>query len=175
MTLTITGGSIPTLLIGRLALFLYRYMGDLYRDASDTIGEPSHGAGSELGGWHTAPNTGLFSDAPRRRSGINLPSEFGTEFSRLDTANDLKAFPRGSDSTFLFNEPGHSKFFGPKRLAPDTVAFANSLRDPVSANKSPLESKEFKGNFSHWSFVDRASSLARSPSDLFRRSRRHFV
>ena len=29
---------------------LYRYMGDLYRDASDTVGEPSHGAGSELGG-----------------------------------------------------------------------------------------------------------------------------
>ena len=27
---------------------LYRYMGDLYRDATDTIGEPSHGAGSEL-------------------------------------------------------------------------------------------------------------------------------
>ena len=78
----------------------------------------------------------------------------------MDTANDFKAVPRGSDSTFLFNEPGHSKFFGPKRLAPDTVAFANSLRDPVSANKSPLESKEFKRDFSHWSFVDRASSLA---------------
>ena len=29
---------------------LYRYMGDLYRDASVTVGEPSHGAGSELGG-----------------------------------------------------------------------------------------------------------------------------
>ena len=29
---------------------LYRYMGDIYRDASDTLGEPSHGAGSELGG-----------------------------------------------------------------------------------------------------------------------------
>ena len=139
---------------------LYRYMGDLYRDASDTIGEPSHGAGSELGGCPTAPNSGLFSDAPRRRSGINLPSEFGSEFSRLDSANDFKAVPRGSDSTFLFNEPGQSKFFGPKRLAPETVAFANSLRDPVSANKSPVDSKEFKRDFSHWSFVDRASSLA---------------
>ena len=29
---------------------LYKYMGDLYRDATDAIGEPSHGAGSELGG-----------------------------------------------------------------------------------------------------------------------------
>ena len=29
---------------------LFKYMGDLYRDATDTIGEPSHGAGSELGG-----------------------------------------------------------------------------------------------------------------------------
>ena len=29
---------------------LFRYMGDLYRDATDTSGEPSHGAGSELGG-----------------------------------------------------------------------------------------------------------------------------
>ena len=119
---------------------LYRYMGDLYCDASDTIGAPSHGAGSELGGggggWHSAPNTGLFSDAPRRRPGINLPSEFGSEFSRLDKTNDLKSVPRGSDSTFLFNEPGHSQFFGPKRLAPDTVAFANSLRDPVSASRT---------------------------------------
>ena len=135
-------------------------MGDLYRDASDTIGEPSHGAGSELGGWHSAPNTGLFSDAPRRRPGINLPSKFGSEFSRLDKRNDLKSVPRGSDSTFLFNEPGHSQFFGPKRLAPDTVAFANSLRDPVSASRSPLDSREYKLDFSHWSFVDRASSLA---------------
>ena len=135
-------------------------MGDLYRDASDTIGEPSHGAGSELGGWHSAPNTGVFSDAPRRRPGINLPSEFGSEFSRLDRTNDLKSVPRGSDSTFLFNEPGHSQFFGPKRLAPDTVAFANSLRDPGSASRSPLDSREFKRVFSQWSFVDRASSLA---------------
>ena len=29
---------------------LFRYMGDLYHDATDTTGEPSHGAGSELGG-----------------------------------------------------------------------------------------------------------------------------
>ena len=44
---------------------LFKYMGDLYRDATDTIGEPSHGAGSELGGggWNSAPNTGLFSDS----------------------------------------------------------------------------------------------------------------
>ena len=47
--LTITGGVDPALLIGRLALFI-DICGDLYRDASDTIGEPSHGAGSELGG-----------------------------------------------------------------------------------------------------------------------------
>ena len=78
----------------------------------------------------------------------------------MDKTNDLKAVPRGSDNTFLFNEPGQSQFFGPKRLAPDTVAFSNSLRDPVSVNKSPLESREFKRDFSHWSFVDRASSLA---------------
>ena len=110
-------------------------MGDHYRDASDSIGEPSHGAGSELGGggggWHSAPNTGLFTDAPRRRPGINLPSEFGSDFSRLDKRNDLRPILRGSDSTFLFNEPEHSQFFGPKRLAPHTVAFANSLREPV--------------------------------------------
>ena len=139
---------------------LFKYMGDLYRNATDTTGEPSHGAGSELGGWNSAPNSGLFTDAPRRRPGINLPSEFATEYSRMDKTNDFKAVPRGSDSTFLFNEPGQSQFFGPKRLAPDTVAFSNSLRDPVSVNKSPLESREFKRDFSHWSFVDRASSLA---------------
>ena len=65
----------------------------------------------------------------------------------MDKTNDFKAVPRGSDSTFLFNEPGQSQFFGPKRLAPDTVAFSNSLRDPVSVNKSPLESREFKRDF----------------------------
>ena len=78
----------------------------------------------------------------------------------MDKSNDFKAVPHGSNSTFLFNEPGHSQFFGPKRLAPETVAFSNSLRDPVSVNKSPLYSKEFKKDFYHWSFVDRASSLA---------------
>ena len=34
-------------------------------------------------GWSSAPYTGLFTDAPRRRSGINLPSEFATEYSRI--------------------------------------------------------------------------------------------
>ena len=150
----------PRLVDKEARALLFRYMGDLYRDATDTSGEPSHGAGSELGGWNSAQISGLFTDAPRRRSGINLPSEFATEYSRMDKTNDFKAVPHGSSSTFLFNEPGQSQFFGPKRLAPDTVAFSNSLRDPVSVNKSPLESKEFKKDFSHWSFVDRASSLA---------------
>ena len=66
---------------------LFKYMGDLYRDATDIFGEPLqrfNGAGSELGGWTSAPYTGLFTDAPRRRSGINLPSEFATEYSRMD-------------------------------------------------------------------------------------------
>ena len=44
---------------------------------------------------------------------------------------------------FFSMNRGNAKFFGPKRLAPETVAFANSLRDPVSANKSPLDSNEF--------------------------------
>ena len=66
---------------------LFKYMGDLYRDATDIFGEPLqrlNGAGSELGGWTSAPFTGLFTDAPSRRSGINLPSEFATEYSRMD-------------------------------------------------------------------------------------------
>ena len=153
-------GVVPHVVDKEARSLLFNYMGDLYRDATDTIGEPSHGAGSELGGWYSAPNTGLFTDAPRCRLGINLPSEFATEYSRMDKTNDFKAVPRGSYSTFLFNDPGQSQFFGPKRLAPDTVAFSNSLRDPVSVNKSPLDSREFKRDFSLWSFVDRASSLA---------------
>ena len=68
---------------------LFKYMGDLYRDATDIFGEPLqslNGAGSELGGggWTSAPYTGLFTDALRRRSGIILPSEFATEYSRMD-------------------------------------------------------------------------------------------
>ena len=65
---------------------LFKYMGDLYRVATDIFGEPLqsfNGAGSELGGWSSAPYTGLFTDAPRRRSGINLPSEFTSEYSRI--------------------------------------------------------------------------------------------
>ena len=149
----------PRLVDKEARTLLYRYMGDLYRDAIDTSGELSHGAGSELGGWNSAQSSGLFHGAPRRL-GINLPSEFAAEISRMDKSDDFKCTPQGSNNTFLFNEPGHSKFFGPKRLAPETVAFSNSLRDPVSVNKSPLESKEFKKEFFHWSFVDRASSLA---------------
>ena len=137
----------PRLVDKEARTLLYRYMGDLYRDAIDTSGELSHGAGSELGGWNSAQSSGLFNDAPRRRLGINLPSEFAAEISRMDKSDDFKSTPHGSNNTFLFNEPGHSKFFGPKRLAPETVAFSNSLRDPVSVNKSPLESKEFKKEF----------------------------
>ena len=40
---------------------LFKYMGDLYRDATYIFGEPLqsfNGAGSELGGWTSAPYTG---------------------------------------------------------------------------------------------------------------------
>ena len=40
---------------------------------------------------------------------------------------DLNSCSAASDSTFLFKEPGQSRFFGPKRLAPDKIAFADSL------------------------------------------------
>ena len=145
-TLTITGGSIPARLIRRPALSCTDTWGTFTAMRLILSGSRRTGQAPSWG-WHSAPNTGLFSDAPRRRPGINLPSEFVSEFSRLDKTNDLKSVPRGSDSTFLFNEPGHSQFFGPKRLAPDTVAFANSLRDPVSASRSPLDSREYKRDF----------------------------
>ena len=137
---------------------LYRYMGDLYRDAP-SVGEPS-GAGSELSEWQTAQRLGLFADASRPKPGINLPSEFSNKFQRLDKMNDLRAVPRGADSTFLFNEPAQSHFFGPKQLAPDTIAFADSLRDPASASKSPFDSKEYKRDSAPWLFISNASSLA---------------
>ena len=42
---------------------LFKYMGDLYRDAN-TVGEPS-GAGSELSEWDSAHGYGLFADTSR--------------------------------------------------------------------------------------------------------------
>ena len=133
-------------------------MGDLYTDAK-TVGEPS-GAGSELSEWDSAQGYGLFIDASRPKPGIKLPSEFATEFQRLDRVNVFKAVPRGTDNAFLFTEPDQSRFFGPKKLAPDTIAFADSLRDPASTNKSPLKSKEYKRESSLWAFISHASSLA---------------
>ena len=82
------------------------------------------------------------------------------EYQCLDKMIDLKAVPRGSDSTFLFNEPGQSHFFGPKRLVPDTITFADSLRDPASATKSPFDAREYKRDSFPWSFILNASSLA---------------
>ena len=120
---------------------LFKYMGDLYRDAN-TVGEPSE-AGSELSEWDSAHGYGLFADASHPKPGIKLPSEFATEFQRLDRVNAFKAVPHGTDNAFLFAEPDQSRFFGPKKLAPDTIAFADSLRDPATT-KSPLESKEYK-------------------------------
>ena len=137
---------------------LIKYMGDLYRDAI-SVGEPS-GARSELSEWESVHGFGLFADASRPKPGIKLPSEFSNEFQRLDKTNALKAVPHGTDSAFLFNELEQSRFFGPKRLAPDTIAFADSVRDPASANKSPLESKEYKRDSLPWAFISHASLLA---------------
>ena len=87
---------------------LFKYMGDLYRDAN-TVGEPS-GAGSELSEWDSAHGYGLFADASRPKPGIKLPSEFATEFQRLDKVNAFKAVPHGMDNAFLFAEPDQSRF-----------------------------------------------------------------
>lgn len=123
---------------------LFKYMGDLYRDTQVDVGECS-GAGSEQGEWLSAHSRGLF-DIPRPASGFNLPSEFENDYKRLGSMNVAKKIPRGTVSSFLFQEPEQSNLFGPKQIAPDTVAFAGSLRDPaVSAPKSPFVSKEFRG------------------------------
>ena len=122
---------------------LFKYMGDHYHDANvKDVGEPS-GAGSVLSEWESTYGCGLFNDAFRPKPGIKLPSEFATEFQRLDEMNALKAVLRRTDSAFLFSEPEQSRCFGPKRLSPDTIAFADSLKDPADF-KSPLSSKEFK-------------------------------
>ena len=137
---------------------LFKYMGDLYRDAPEDIGESS-GAGSEQGEWSAAHSTGLF-NVPRPASGINLPSEFANEFKRLESLNAPVNIPRGTESTFLVQEPEQSLMFGPKRLAPDTIAFAGSLRDPaLSASKSPFESKEYRRGAFPWAFMSSTSSL----------------
>ena len=65
---------------------LFKYMGDL--SALQLIFSGSRckvltGQAPSWEGWSSAPYTGLFTDAPRRRSGINLPSEFATEYSRI--------------------------------------------------------------------------------------------
>ena len=147
-------GADPSAVDKEARSILVKYMGDLYRDAS-TVGEPS-GAGSELSEWDSVQGFGLFADASRPNPGIKLPSEF----QRLDKVNTFKAVLRSTDNAFLFTEPDQSRFFGPKKLAPDIIAFADSLRDPASANKSPLESKVYKQESSPWVFMSHASSLA---------------
>ena len=138
---------------------LFKYMGDLYRDANSNTGEPT-GAGSELSEWESDHGYGLFAHASRPSPSIKLPSEFSTEFLRLDTMNSLRPVPRGMDRAFLFTEPEQSRFFSPKNLAPERIAFADSLRDPASATKSPLVSREYKKESSPWEYMSHASSLA---------------
>ena len=116
---------------------LFKYMGDLYRVATDIFGEPLqsfNGAGSELGGV-------VFGSVYRALYWCT-PSPFrhkppvGIRYRIFTNCLDERLLGCSAVQTalFWFNVPGQSQFFGPKRLAPDTVVFSNSLRDPVSVN-----------------------------------------
>ena len=86
VTLTIFGGSLPAWLTRRLALSYSNIWGiftALRLIFSGSRCKVLTGQAPSWEGWSSAPYTGLFTDAPRRRSGINLPSEFATEYSRI--------------------------------------------------------------------------------------------
>ena len=121
---------------------LRRYMGDLF----------DSGRGETV-----EPNTmkGFFARKPLSDPGIALPSELADTISSFDTVDKFAPGHDDTDKTFRFRTDDDSKFFRPKRLAPHTLAFANSVG---SAKVNPLTTKEFKTLDRKWRFIETAAS-----------------
>ena len=143
------------LLLRRHARCCSDYQGDLY-DSTST------------GAWNTAqggcPSAthsvwGLFVDAaPRSVSGIALPDEFVSASRALVVLSTDKGISRSAKRAFAFSDEDEQFFFSDKTFAPDTLAFATSLRDPSSP--CPLKSKDFASADRALASVADASTLA---------------
>lgn len=133
---------------------LLKYQGDLYHN-----GNVSTGASDLQGGRSACYDRGLFMDAnPRSVSGIALPEEFVSAIRACDIDNVNKAIPRSVKTAFAFSDEDELQFFSEKTIAPDTLAFAQSLRDPSSV--SPLHSRDFVQLDKAWASVSEASLVA---------------
>ena len=133
---------------------LLKYQGDLYAD--DSSGAPVFAQGGRPSAFHDS--WGLFLDEKSPSSGIALPDEFVASFRALDNEHVERAIPRGVKRAFAFTDQDELAFFSEKVLSPDTVAFANSLKDPSVA--SPLKSREYAQADRAWAIVAEASIVA---------------
>ena len=134
---------------------LLRYQGDLYDNA------PTGASDTAQGGRPSATHSawGLFVDAaPRSVSGIALPDEFVSAFRALEVPSIDKGISRSAKRAFAFSDEDEQFFFSDKTFAPDTLAFATSLRDPSSP--CPLKSKDFASADRALASVAEASTLA---------------
>ena len=152
-------GTSPLALDREARSLLLRYMGDLYRDTDS--GEPTDGAGSGVAEWRSAYGFGLPTDASRPNPGIALPPEFAMNYRHLDELSSLNPTPARTGRAFLFSGEDQQRFFEVPQIAPETRAYAESLRVPAStAKRSPLESRDYRKDITPWLFILKASSLA---------------
>ena len=123
-------------------VLLRRYMGDLF----------DSGRGETV-----EPNTmkGFFARKPLSNPGIALPPDLADTISSFDTVDKFLPGHNDTEKTFRFRTDDDNNYFRPKRLAPHTLAFANSLGN---AKVNPLTTKEFKTLDRKWSFIETAAS-----------------
>ena len=123
-------------------VLLRRYMGDLF----------DSGRGETV-----EPNTmkGFFARKPLSDPGIALPPELADTISSFDNVEKFLPGHDDTEKTFRFRTDDNNNYFRPKRLAPHTLAFANSLGN---AKVNSLTTKEFKTLDRKWSFIETAAS-----------------
>ena len=119
-------------------VLLRKYMGDLFEAGR---GEPMMKV--------------FFSPKPQSDPGIALPPELANAISSFDCEDKFLPMHDDTDKAFRFHSEDDIKYFLPKRLAPHTLAFANSLGN-VKVN--PLATREYKTADRKWSFVETAAS-----------------
>ena len=109
------------------------YMGDLYRDSNRAA------SGSATGGHSSAP----FS---------------ADELLLIDSLNGSqlkRPVPRSAFKNFLFSVEDTAKYFTPKSLARETLAFGQSMRAP-----NQLSTNSYKSEDKPWEFISNASFFA---------------
>ena len=121
------------------------YMGDLYRDSNQAA------SSSAPGGHSSAP----FSADELLDRGINLPPEFIKVIDSLNSSQLKRPVPRSAFKNFLFSVEDTAKYFTPKSLARETLAFGQSIRAP-----NPLSTNSYKSEDKPWEFISNASLFA---------------